>query len=134
MFKVIGVIIVIWIVWSLVKAKMKIANSGQNLKIAAETRNIAINELGVPQDYYNKTIQDKIKWKYVRDYANFLRKNGNNSEAVLLKSDIRNINISECSWARLLAFGLVDLYTAEKPYIDVSERLLASIKNKQDSF
>lgn len=130
MFKVIGAIIAIWILWSLVKTKIKIANSENNLEIAAETRHIAINELGVPQDYYNKIVQNKKKLDYVRQYANYLRKNGKYPEAVLIKADISDINIAECSWARLLAFGLADLYNTEKPYLDYTDRLMASINKK----
>jgi len=97
-------------------------------EIAAETKQIAINELGVPQNYYNETILDKEKWDYIRNYANYLRKNGNNAETVFLKNDIQSINIDECSWARLLAIGMADLYKEEKPYIDIIEKM--TIKKK----
>ena len=118
----------IYIVSGLYKVIARPSDPQQNLEIAEETRQIVVNEFGIPLDYYNKTILDKNKWKYVREYAGYLKNNSNNAEAVLLKADIKDIDISECSWPRLLAFGIEDLYKTEKPYADMTERLLAGFQ------
>lgn len=123
-----GALFAIFILLSFFNAKKRSLNSGQNLKIAEETMNIAINELGIPHDYYTKTIIDKKKWEYVRGYAEYLKNNGNKAEAVLLKSNIKDVNVTECSWPKLLAFGIKDLYDAEKPYIDMNERLMKIVQ------
>ncbi len=128
MLKIIGVLFVIWICWSFVKAKIRLSKSELNMEIGAETRHIAINELGVPQSYYNEILINREKWQYIRDYAACLKNNGNDIEAFFLKPDIRDININECSWARLLAIGIADLYKEEKPYLDLSEKLMAGVK------
>ena len=123
MFQVIGLLIVAWICWVVLKGILKgmsmATNSERNIEFAKETRYIAIEELGIPIDYYNQTILNREKWDYIRYYAETLKKYGNSPEAILIKSDIYEIDINKCSWSRLLAYGVADLYRGEKPYLEI---------------
>lgn len=59
MFKIIGILVVCWIVWIFIKAIFYASTQNKSSKVALEAKNIAVNKLCVPNEYWNDKISTK---------------------------------------------------------------------------
>lgn len=90
MLEIISILFVCWLIWSFVKGFMRANSMNQSREFGIEARHIAVNELGVPEDFYNKKILNNID--EVKKLAISLAESGK--------------PFSEYSWPRKLAHAI----------------------------
>jgi hypothetical protein len=61
MFEFIGIVVVLWIVYIIIKALFTGKSMARGKKFGKEARYIAINELNVPVEYYNSAVINDIE-------------------------------------------------------------------------
>lgn len=115
------VILLAIIGWFLVKYYLKMISSKRSVEFGKECRHIAIKELGVPVESYNRIVVSQME--QVRDFAKML------GEVEVLEGE-RNPHIKE-SWSRRMAFAIYyiheDLQSAQNVH-DVMIKRINSIE------
>lgn len=94
MFEVIGVLVVIWIGYSILKGVFRGMSKSRSQEFGMEARRICTTELGVPNSYYNYMVVNKID--AVKNSALSLRDNDE--------------EFKRTSWPRLLALVIYAEY------------------------
>jgi hypothetical protein len=97
MFEVIGILVVAWIGYSILRGILRGMSTARSQEFGKEARRISTVELCVPNSYYNHMVTTKME--AIKDTALHLRDN---------YEDFKG-----CSWPRLLALTIYGEYHQE---------------------
>lgn len=87
MFEVIGIAVVCWIVFVLIRGFFRASSKVRSKEYGTEARHIAVRQLGVPEQYHNHMTTTKIE--------------AIKNTAILLRDS--EDEFKRCSWPRLLS-------------------------------